>query len=144
METWADSDEEFKNCFPGFNVFTKHRPRKSARGRFVGGVCILVRENISRMIKPVDSNLKDCIFILIDGNLVGNIRDILLCGVYIPPEHSTFYNDLNSDNGVELFEGQLVEVISKFYLYHDVDAIVTSTHALVVNLIISLTTIPSM
>ncbi|XP_077996531.1 uncharacterized protein LOC144449832 [Glandiceps talaboti] len=74
------------------------------------------------MIKPVDSNLKDCIFILIDGNLVGNIRDILLCGVYIPPEHSTFYNDLNSDNGVELFEGQLVEVISKL---PDVDVIVT-------------------
>ena len=103
-ETWAESGNHFENSFPGFTVFSTWRQKKLSTGRFSGGVCTLVRNSFIDSVKQVQTNLQDCIFLLLKGVIFNLEKDILFCGIYIPPEHSTFYNNLDSNNGVELFE----------------------------------------
>ena len=111
-ETWAEFDNEFNDKFHGFTVFGKSRPRNLTRGRFTGGICVLIKNSLVKYVRCIRSEMADCILLLFNGEIFKFDKDVLLCSVYIPPQSSTAYHRLATNNGIELMEFELIRVLS--------------------------------
>ena len=94
-------------------MFNTARKRASTRGRYAGGVCTIVRNKLANYVTCLKTNLHDCIFLLFDGCVFDLSKSVLFCSVYIAPEYSTIYESLSSTNGVELFENELLDILTK-------------------------------
>ena len=65
-----------------------------------GGISICVRKNIRDKVQFINTKSKYVLWCKISQTLLGNDKDILLGGVYIPPEGTT-YSDISSYNDIE-------------------------------------------
>ena len=74
---------------PGYKIF--RNDRKNSR-RPSGGVAVLVRNEICKYVKILDTDLDFLLWFTIEKELIGTVQDILCCVVYIPPENSDYSN----------------------------------------------------
>ena len=62
---------------------------KSKRGH--GGVCLFIRENISKGVHILETNNDDFIWIKLCKNFFSLTDDVCLCFAYIPPHDSVYF-----------------------------------------------------
>ena len=113
LETWAENDLIFNNSFSGYTAFSTARQRTGDRGRYPGGVCTIVRNELVNYVQRVNCSLHDCVVLLFDGKLFSLGKDVLLINAYISPQYSTVYGYLPSRNGVELLENEILDLMTK-------------------------------
>lgn len=85
-ETWLTKIVEFEN-FTSFILEASKIPGK--RGRFSGGVQILVKKNIRKSIK-FEKKMDYGIYVKIDKNVTNLDKNLYVCGIYLPPEESPY------------------------------------------------------
>ena len=77
---------------PGFiskNVFRKKKHKKASRNS--GGLSVLTKNELSKFVTPVRVTSEHFIWLKINKSLTGYEKDLYLCGAYIPPNGSPYY-----------------------------------------------------
>lgn len=87
-ETWMDKSANID----GYIQFSKYR-KKSKNNRIYGGITILVKNMYKKGVQEVQSKSQHCVAINLKKEFFGFHRSITLCGVYIPPEKSSSWNN---------------------------------------------------
>ncbi len=82
-------DRYDKIDLPGYKIYRSDR--KNAR-RPSGGVAVLVRNEICKYVKFIETDLDFLLYFVIEKALIGTDQDVLCCVVYIPPENSDYSN----------------------------------------------------
>ena len=85
--------------------------QKRNKGRLSGGVMILYRNQFASKV-VIQKRSKYYIWCQIDKSLLRTTKDLFLCGVYIPPETSTYF----SKNLFEELESNRAESSSKGFI----------------------------
>lgn len=84
-------DETDIISLPGFNFLSQ--PRKQTYIRKSGGICILVKENISKYIRHLETDSDYIMWISLDKKLTNTDEHIILGIIYVPPTQSKYFND---------------------------------------------------
>ena len=72
--------------------------RKSSKGKQTyGGLGILIRKNLRKGVKYLPLACSEYQWLMLDKNYFGFDRDLYLCFAYIPPQHSSYCIDQNTD-----------------------------------------------
>ncbi|XP_060587663.1 uncharacterized protein LOC132743153 [Ruditapes philippinarum] len=96
FEAWTNSKSIVDiEGYVSYNFYRKYQHRNAKRCS--GGVVIYVKDNLKKGISVVRNNHDSVIWLKIDKFFFNIENDIYLCGVYIWPEGSPFYNVCNVD-----------------------------------------------
>jgi len=101
-----DADEMWLNNFSGqlgFCAFINNRKTLSVRRS--GGIVVLVKTCLKQYIKSTRKNNEIIQWVLFDKKLFDGDKDLLIGGLYIPPEHSVY-------GGTHLFDELDADMIS--------------------------------
>ena len=93
--------EKFANDH-GYECFCKPRTKVIRKS---GGICVLVREDITKYVREVKSDKEIVQWFTLDRTLFGTDKDILLGNIYLPPSNSPYaYSDMFNDLELSLLE----------------------------------------
>ncbi len=120
-ETWNRSENDFILKATNHKCYVLPRKQQSRRGRPAGSVALLIAHKFVKFIKSIHMDQDDCIAIILDKQVLGLCKDVIMCFVYVPPEGSSYYNDKNEQNGVYMLEDYLLNLTAK---YHDTHMLV--------------------
>lgn len=76
----------------------------NVHGRLSGGVVLLGRKELSKYVERNAIEIDNISVLKLSRTLLGTPSDYLLAGIYLPPEHSPYYEDTDIYNGVSLLE----------------------------------------
>ena len=102
-----------QNYLPGY---TRHIcPAKVSKtgGRNMGGAIVFLKEKYDQFITRVHENFPVGVILKINKHLFVSQNDIFLISVYIPPENSSFYDDMIY-SGIQCIEYLFVEHLDMF------------------------------
>ena len=109
VETFLD---HFDTClFPNYDIFCKSAVKLTKQGRQSGGVVCLIRSNLTRFVRELKSDCHNVLFFLLDKSLFGFSKDVVYVCAYIPPECSPYYAHYDIDNGIDLLEEALSDIL---------------------------------
>ena len=77
-------------CPELFEIICRSKPLESKKPR--GGVAIYKKKSLQIQLDVICSEFRDCVVVRIRNT------DMVIAGMYIPPENSHFYNDIYFDN----------------------------------------------
>lgn len=114
-ETWGSDQSDFNDTLHGYDHFDYIRPRSSRARRSSGGVTVFVKDSLinTGVVKRIFETLTDCVVLLLNGELLGNLNDIIMIFAYVSPENSPIYREPDT-NGILLLYNQLFEIVSQF------------------------------
>ena len=105
------SDHLERDTFKGFTSYSSLAKKKlSHHGRYSGGVTVLVRNDWSRFVNKIDVDSENTVVLLIDKDLLGGEKDLLLISVYIPPCDSNYWNTSQNGFGIESLENTILDL----------------------------------
>ena len=81
----------------------------SRQGRHSGGVLCLIRTELLPYVKEVIIEYANFLCFIVDKNLFGLDKNVLLLCAYIPPENSPYYLYTDFENGIDFLEEVLVD-----------------------------------
>lgn len=96
VETHCGHDE--KIAFDGYKIFSNCRKKNRVNNRFYGGISVLVRNNIHRGVKFIESSTSEIQWLKLSKSYFNLDEDIYLGIVYIAPKRSGF--SVNSDEDI--------------------------------------------
>ena len=109
-ETWSDTDINV----PGFKTFTSKiiAPKPNKFCRISGGISLLVTNKFEKYVTVVKES-KNTLWCKISKNDLNLNSNLCICGVYIPPEKSTYFeneifDELEKDIGFFSSKGNLM------------------------------------
>ena len=108
QETHVGPSETQSLTVEGFRIIPFHR-KKSENNRFFGGSMLLIRKELMRGIKIIDSYGGDVIWLKLKKEFFGLEKDLLFCFAYVPPSTSPYTKTL----GYEPLD-KIEEDISRF------------------------------
>ena len=105
-ETWSDKEINI----PGFKTFVSDptTPRTDRPSRMSGGVTLLVKLKYEKYVS-IEKKSKNYIWCKVSKDLLNNNRDLFLCGAYIPPEKSFYFDQEIFDE----LENDVINFLSK-------------------------------
>ena len=89
-ETWSNET----NCIPGFKAISTKvaNPKSKSNCRKSGGISLLYKTKYEHLISTVKLT-KNFLWCRIDKFLFNAEKDLLICGIYIPPEKSPYFDE---------------------------------------------------
>ncbi|RUM93125.1 MAG: hypothetical protein DSZ28_08870 [Thiothrix sp.] len=99
--------------FKKHDFYVSPSRKLSKHGRSSGGVICLVDRKFSRYFQRVHCKYDNIVIFKVGKALFGTDKDVLFCNVYIPPVSSPYYNDKDDDNGIDLLQKCLMEVLEE-------------------------------
>lgn len=111
QETWTSNVSDFNDYLEGFQCYNVPGHRRSNIGHWHGGINVFVKQNLAKHAKRVFSDSMIAVYILFPGSVFNIDRDLLIISAYIPPENSTFYEDIHID--IHLLECEIVSILEK-------------------------------
>lgn len=89
-ETWSDKNIEI----PGFRAFISDiaRPHTNQSCRKSGGIALLVKTKFEKFTSVVKKS-KNFLWCKISKDILNDKNDLFICGVYIPPEKSVYFEN---------------------------------------------------
>ena len=106
----------FDNFISGYTAFSKIRKKTTRMGRHSGGVTVFVTLKCGLVDKGYIDFLDfdDCVVLILKGCSFNLSNDIVLCFPFVPSEGSTVYNQTGGTNGIDLFEDNLLQIVTKY------------------------------
>ena len=93
-ETWS---KETINI-PGFKATSSPvSPKSNRRGRLSGGITLLFKNEFQSQVS-IEKTTKNSLWCKVSKNLLNLQNDLYLCGIYIPPEKTTYFDTEIFDN----------------------------------------------
>ena len=105
-ETFSDKNGFHIQGFKCFNAIRKNKNKKARRNS--GGVAVLIKDNLSKFIKFVRTTADHMIWLKISKDLTGYPKDMFLCGAYIPPNQSPYYEQFPDCDMFDLLSQDLM------------------------------------
>jgi hypothetical protein len=89
-ETWSKIDIDV----PGFKALVSETamPHTDKASRLSGGITLLIKTKFEKYIS-IAKNSKNFLWCKISKDLLNTDADLFLCGTYIPPEKSSYFNN---------------------------------------------------
>ncbi len=118
-ETFARDANDFVDFLDGYSIFNSVRTRKHKRGRPSGGVSVFVKDYLTSggCITRILHDFMDTVVLLFKTSQLGFDKDMILVYVYIPPENSPVYDDLDTD-GITRLSQYLEEITFQYTDHH--------------------------
>ena len=101
LQKAPDIQHQYTYCRPAVKV--------SKRGRATGGIIVIMKDNIRKGTKIVETNSKQFVWIHFDEHYFNLSKHLYVCASYIPPIDSNVYTD-----DKYIFFNELNEEIEKF------------------------------
>ena len=76
-----------------------------------GGVVCLIKSNMTQYVRELKSECDNVLFFLLDKSLFGFSKDVVYVCAYVPPECSPYYTVFDVENGIELLEEALSDIL---------------------------------
>ena len=112
-ETWLGKELE-PHCIADYIPFSKTRQKAVNAKRNSGGISVLLKPNIRKGVKYIDTNNDYCIWMKFDRTYFGLDKDIFLCACYIPPEGSNIYKQNQAKvNPFNIIEDEIMKYKQK-------------------------------
>jgi hypothetical protein len=105
-ETWSDKEI----TIPGFKAFVSDpaTPHTDRACRLSGGITLLVNLKHEKYVS-IEKKSKNYIWCKVSKDLFNNNKDLFLCGAYIPPEKSQYFDQEIFDE----LENDIINFLSK-------------------------------
>ncbi|CAB4018460.1 Hypothetical predicted protein [Paramuricea clavata] len=89
-ETWSKET----NSIPGFKAVSTitATPRSNRSCRLSGGISVLFKKELETFLS-IEKQTKNFLWCRIDRTILNQTKDLFVCGVYIPPEMSPYFDD---------------------------------------------------
>ena len=89
-ETWSNTFIDI----PDFKTTISHTapPRTNNSGRLSGGITLLYKNRLKEHITTMKKS-KNTLWCKISKNILNSNSDLFLCGIYIPPENSKYFEN---------------------------------------------------
>jgi len=104
-ETWSTAIPNIENyCAISINPHKK----RAKSGRLSGGLSLLYKNKYQRFVEIVKSTTNS-LWCKISKNILGKHKDLFICGIYVPPENSNYFNKEifeNLENEIDKFSKQ--------------------------------------
>ena len=113
IETFMPVDNLTESIFPDYIKFFSPAIRLSDAGRCSGGIYVLVKNNLNAILV----NLPVVIDNMIAIEIKNLSKKILLISTYVPPQGSSYYNDILIKNGIDILEQAVSSLLCKFKNY---------------------------
>ena len=114
-ETWQRHQDDFRNFLNGYTNFDciRHSKKQSQRGS--GGVSVFVKDWFVNkgIVKRIFIEIKECVVLLLNGQIFENVNDIVMVFTYIAPERSLIYS-FENDNGITLLNEKIFDIKSLY------------------------------
>ena len=100
-ETWSNLNINI----PGYKAFVSDAsiPQTDEARRISGGITLLYKSHYEKHVS-IAKKSKNILWCKISKNLLSTNTDLFICGVYIPPEKSTYFDE-------EIFEELETDII---------------------------------
>jgi len=101
-------------CFPNFDCYVSPARKLSQRGRSSGGIVCLVDRKFAKYFRRVLYNYDNVIVFKVCKTLFNTDKDVLMFNVYIPPCGSPYYAHKDDDNGVDMLQTCIAEMLDRY------------------------------
>ena len=93
LETWKGTNSDCN--IPDFNVIQKCRKKKERSKRYSGGIIIFYKSYLKNAIHELRDATEspNRLWVKIDKEYFGLLKDLYICACYIPPSSSSHYDD---------------------------------------------------
>jgi hypothetical protein len=88
VETHLDKSKTV--CFDGFSVYRKDRPKIKKATRSLGGIIVMIRNDIQKGITHLPCNNENFHWLKLKKNFFSLENDIYMCIAHIPPQNSSY------------------------------------------------------
>ena len=95
VETWLPHDLSLE--VDGFYSFSKSRNKNAKAKRFSGGISLLVKSDLRKGIKILNSSHEEFLWWKVDKNFFKLEDDIYVCSMYLPPQSSCYQKHKTTD-----------------------------------------------
>jgi hypothetical protein len=114
IETFTEAVDE--SLFPMHKAFVCPGVKlsDSVHGRLCGGLIMLVKKELCKFVEQIMLELDNIVALKVSRNLVGTDKDVVLVGVYLPPENSRYYEETDIYCGVTMLEDCLLDINRRF------------------------------
>ena len=120
VETWLPHDLNLE--IDVFYSFTKSRIKHAKAKRYSGGISLLVKFDLRKGIKILDSSQEEFLWWKLEKNFF-KLDDIYVCSMYLPPQSSSYQKQITSDYFLRL-EDEILKYnsLGKVILCGDINA----------------------
>ncbi|CAB4026919.1 Hypothetical predicted protein [Paramuricea clavata] len=89
-ETWCKEI----NSIPGFKAISSltATPKSNSSWRLSGGISLLSKKEFENIIS-LEKRTKSFLWCRIDNTILDSTNDLFICGVYIPPQNSRYFDE---------------------------------------------------
>ena len=123
------SDKCLNEIFPDYVIFICPGVKisSSVHGRTCGGIALMIRKSLQSFVKQINIEYDNMLAVKVDCSLFGSENDVILLGVYLPPENSDYYSETEIYNGVSMIEDALMDLTkmyenTNFVIFGDLNA----------------------
>ena len=100
---------KLKSYLQGYTCFAKCRD-----SGLHGGICVLVKEQLSQGIKRICKYCEDTVSLVFDKNHFSLMKDMVMIFTYVSPAGSSIYRNADYTNGIDRLESCLIDVLNIF------------------------------
>ena len=108
VETWESSENNLLNLFPNHKCLFCPAVRSSQYGRAMSGIAVYIRNSLVQYFKRLTSDCRFGIFLEADKQLFSLEESLLLCFIYLPPDNSPFYRNVDTC-GIKCLENHMLK-----------------------------------
>ena len=96
-ETFIDKTFVFPSSLHGYEKYVSPALKLSHQGRRSGGVVVMIKKELEKYIKEIQTDCENLVVVRIKRHLLGTAKDLLYISAYIPPYGSPFYEQTDSN-----------------------------------------------
>lgn len=113
VETFLDKAFDLSRHFSDFQIFQKSARKLTSHGRRSGGVVVLVKKDISKLVYHVETEYDHILCLKLSKTLLNTEGDIIFMAAYVPPTTSPYYNTKQTKCHIDELECCLLDMFEK-------------------------------
>ena len=109
QKTWDILHDYVDGAFDNFSVFTCKATSSNRGGRPMGGITVLIKNEICHLVKRICNDFIFGVVLKIDKSVFNLDKDVVFMSVYLPPANSTIFDIIDSEyKGISSIENILI------------------------------------
>ena len=113
MDEKSDCIKEMIRILSDYTLHCLSSKRFNKFGRPSGGILVGIRKECCNVVKRMQSENEVAMLFWLDQKLFDTESNIVLACCYVPPRESVAYRDLQNENGIEIIQDAVTEVLGR-------------------------------
>jgi hypothetical protein len=102
------------SIFQDYVIFTSKAKKLSCRGRYSGGVIVMIRKSLASFAERIQVETENTVVIKLHRNVFGSYKDVMFICSYVHPHDSEFWKTKQGVFGMEILEQCILDLQSVY------------------------------